>query len=378
MIPYSRQEIGEDDVRAVSKVLRSAFLTQGPAIKEFERSLAKYTGARYCVAFSSGTAALHAAYFAAGVGRGDEVVLPALTFAATGNAALYLGAKPVFADIDPETGNLDVKDAERKITKRAKALIAVDYAGLPADIDAVRRLAKKHKLVFIEDSAQGLGASYKGKKVGALADMTMFSFHPVKSITTGEGGAILTNDREYYEKLVMFRTHGLTRDPKKLKNKKHAAWHQEMQVLGYNYRLTDIHAALGVSQMKKLDRFIAKRRAAAKRYFTLFGKTRGVTVPPQAGLKNSAWHLFVIRVDARIRDRVFEQLRAAGIGVQVHYLPVYLHPYYSKLGYRRGLCPKTETFCASCISIPLFPSVTKEQQAFVVKNIASLLKTYAN
>jgi len=376
MIPYSRQEIGEDDIRAVAKVLRSAYLTQGPAVKEFESVLAKYAGTRYCVAFSSGTAALHGAYFAAGIGKDDEVVMPALTFAATGNAALYLGAQPVFCDLESETGNIDVKDAEKKITKRTKALIAVDYAGLPADIDAARRLAKKHKLVFIEDSAQGLGASYKGKKVGTRADMTMFSFHPVKSITTGEGGAILTDDKKYYEKLMMFRSHGLTRDPKKLKNRSHAAWHQEMQVLGYNYRLTDIQAALGVSQMKKLDRFIRARRVAAKRYFDVLANIPGIELPPQSGLKNSAWHLFVVRVPVRIRDRVFEAMRAAGIGVQVHYLPVYLHPYYAELGYRKGLCPKTEEFTSRAISIPLFPSITKKQQTFVAEKLASILKAY--
>ena len=241
----------------------------------------------------------------------------------------------------------------------------------------MRRLAKKHALVFIEDAAQGLGASYKGKKVGALADMTMFSFHPVKSITTGEGGAILTNDRSYYEKLLMFRTHGLTRDPRKLKNKTHASWHQEMQLLGYNYRLTDIQAALGTSQMKKLDRFIKARRVAAKRYVELLADVPGITLPPRAGLKNSACHLFVIRVDKYIRDRVFKALRAAGIGVQVHYLPVYLHPYYATLGYRKGLCPSAEAYSAACMSIPLFPGITKRQQVFVVDKLKKILQQYA-
>ncbi len=372
-LPYSRQTIYEDDIRAVSKVLRSPFLTQGPEVGKFESSLSRYSGARYCVAFSSGTAALHAAYFAAGIGHGDEIVMPALTFAATANAALYLGAKPVFADIHSGTGNIDVKDAERKLTKRTKAIVAVDYAGLPAELGSVRRLAKKHKLVFIEDAAQGLGASYKGKKLGTFADMTMFSFHPVKSITTGEGGAILTDDRSYYEKLQMFRTHGLTRDPKKLKNKTHASWHQEMQILGYNYRLTDIQAALGTSQMKKLDRFIKTRRIAAKRYVELLADVPGITLPSRAGLENSAHHLFVIRVDKRIRDRVFEALRASGIGVQVHYLPVYLHPYYRSLGYRKGLCPSAETYAAQAISIPLYPTLARRDQEYVVKKIREII-----
>lgn len=375
-LPYSRQMIGEDDIRAVAKVLRSPFLTQGPAVKEFEDALAKYAGARYCVAFSNGTAALHGAYFAAGFAKGDEVIVPALTFAATGNAALYLGAKPVFADIDASSGNIDVEDASRKIIKHTKGIVAVDYAGLPADLHSVRSLAKKHKLVFIEDAAQGLGASYKGKKLGTQADMTMFSFHPVKSITTGEGGAILTNNKAYFDKLLMFRTHGLTRDPKKLKDKKSAAWHQEMQLLGYNYRLTDIQAALGTSQMKKLDRFVKARRAAAKRYFDLLENVPGIAIPPRAGLENSAWHLFVVRVDPRIRDKVFAALREAGIGVQVHYLPVYLHPYYHSLGYPKGLCPRAEEFSASCISIPLFPHITRKEQMFVVHTLGDILTKY--
>ena len=376
IIPYSRQEIGADDIREVVKVLKSPYLTQGPKIKEFEDALAKYTGAKYCVVLNSGTAALHAAYFAAGFGKGDEVIVPALTFAATGNAALYLDAKPIFADVDPRTGNIDVDDAARKITKRTKGIVAVDYAGLPADLAALRALAKKNRLVLIEDAAQALGATYKNRKVGTISDMTIFSFHPVKSITTGEGGAILTNDRTYYERLIMFRTHGLTRDPKRLKNKKYASWHQEMQLLGYNYRLTDIQAALGVSQMKKLDRFIALRKAAAASYFKLLSGIPGLALPPQDSLASSAWHLFVVRVDPNIRDRVFDRLRKEGIGVQVHYLPVYLHPYYAGLGYRKGQCSNAEQFSFTALSIPLFPRITPEEQKFVVRKLTSILQSY--
>ena len=372
-LPYSRQEIGEDDIRAVVRALRSPFLTQCPAVKQFEDALSKYSGVRFCVAFSNGTAALHGAYFAAGFGKGDEVIVPALTFAATGNAALYLGAKPIFADVDPRTGNIDVVDAASKIVKRTKGVVAVDYAGLPADLAGVRALAKKNRLVFIEDAAQGLGASYKGKKLGPLADMTMFSFHPVKSITTGEGGAILTNDRSYYEKLLMFRSHGLTRDPKRLKNKTYAPWHQEMQLLGYNYRLTDIQAVLGTSQIKKLDRFITLRKRAASRYFILLADISGVTLPPQDSLASSAWHLFVVHIDPRVRDRVFTRLRAHGIGVQVHYLPVYLHPYYAALGYRKGQCPNAERYSFSALSIPLFPRITKQEQVFVARTLKKIM-----
>ena len=374
-LPYSRQAIGEDDIRAVVKVLRSPFLTQGPAVQQFEDALAKYSRAKYCVAFSNGTAALHGAYFAAGFEKGDEVIMPALTFAATGNAALYLGAKPIFADVDPATGTIDVADAARKITKRTKGIVAVDFAGAAADLGAARRLARKHKLVFIEDAAQSLGASYKGKKLGSLADMTMFSFHPVKSITTGEGGAILTNNRAYYEKLMMFRTHGLTRDAGKLKNKKYASWHQEMQLLGYNYRLTDIQAVLGGSQMKKLDRFIALRKKAAARYFTLLADIPGITLPPRDSLAPSAWHLFVVRVDPRVRDRIFTRLRELGVGVQVHYLPVYLHPYYAGLGYRKGQCPNAERYSFSALSIPLFPHITEREQTFVVKSLEKIMRS---
>ena len=376
-IPYSRQSIGEDDIREVVKVLKSPYLTQGPKIKEFEDALCKYTGAKYCVAFISGTAALHGAYFAAGFQKGDEVIVPALTFAATANAALYLGAKPVFADVDPMSGNIDAADAARKITKRTKGIVGVDYAGLPADLAGICALAKKNRLIFIEDAAQALGATYKNRKVGTYADMTIFSFHPVKSITTGEGGAVLTNDREFYEKLLMFRSHGLTRDPKRLKNKRYASWHQEMQLLGYNYRLTDIQAALGVSQMKKLDRFIAVRVKAAARYFTLLVDAPRIALPPEESLASSAWHLFVIHVDMGLRDRVFDKLRAVGIGVQVHYLPVYLHPYYAELGYRKGLCPNAEQFSFSALSIPLFPGITEQQQLFVVKKLKSILKGQA-
>jgi perosamine synthetase len=375
MIPYSTQNISEADIRAVVKVIKSRWLTQGPMIERFERSLANFLGAKFAVTFSSGTAALHGAYAAAGIGRGDEVIVPALTFAATANAAIYLGARPVFADVDPDTGLMDIRDATKKITKRTKAIVPVDYSGRAVDIDAYRALAKKYKLLLIEDGAQSLGATYEGRLVGTQADMTMFSFHPVKSITTGEGGAIVTNNKNFYEYMKMFRTHGITKDTKRLKNKKNAEWHQEMQILGNNYRMTDIQAALGDSQIRKLPRFIAKRRIAARKYIPLLKNIPGVTLPDLSALDSSAWHLFVIHVDLRARDRVFKALRAAGIGVQVHYLPVYLHPYYRDLGYKAGLCPKTEEFSSSAISIPLFPEITKEQQDYVAKTLRDIMSS---
>lgn len=376
MIPYSRQIISADDIREVVRTLRSPFLTQGPAVERFEKALREYCGARYAVAVSSGTAALHAAYIAAGIGKSDEVITTPLTFAATANMILAVGATPVFADVD-ETGNLDVRDVERKITKKTKAIVPVDYGGNPVDIDGIRALARKHKLVVIEDAAQALGASYKGKKIGGLADMTIFSFHPVKSITTGEGGAILTNSKEYSEKLTLFRKHGITTDKAQLKNKKLPAWYQEMQMLGFNYRLTDIQAALGFSQMRKLNSFIAKRRAGAKRYLELLRET-DLVLPPVGILKDSAWHLFPVRLPiskAGKRDTVFEAMRTAGIGVQVHHVPVHTHPYYRSLGFKKGMYPKTEAFVSREISLPLFPTITPKEQRFIVKELLKALKT---
>jgi UDP-4-amino-4,6-dideoxy-N-acetyl-beta-L-altrosamine transaminase len=376
MIPYSRQSIDEHDVRAVAKAIRSDYVTQGPAITQFERLLAQQCGAKYAVVFSSGTAALHAAYFAAGVGKGDEVLTSPLTFAATANAALYLDATPIFADVDPATGNLDPKNVEGKISKRTKVLVPVDYAGRPAELEALRRIARKHKLVMVDDGAQSLGASYQGKKVGTQADMTMFSFHPAKSITTGEGGAILTDNAAYFKKLAMFRTHGITKDAGRLVKKGRAAWYHEMHFLGYNYRMTDIQAALGSSQMRKLSSHVSKRRALAKRYFTLLKGIPSLTLPPaDDATHSSAWHLFAIRVPARIRDRVFTALRRSGIGVQVHYLPVYLHPYYASLGYEPGACPNAERFASEVISIPLYPDLTHKQQDVVVAKIKAALST---
>lgn len=376
MIPYSTQDINEADIREVVAVLRSGWLTQGPALERFEKAIAKKAGAKYAVAFNSGTAALHAAYFAAGIGKGDEVIVPALTFAATANAALYLGATPVFADSDMQTGNMSVADARKKITKKTKAIVPVDYGGRPADLREFRALAKKHKLVFIEDGAQSLGAEYRGKPVGIHADMTMFSFHPVKSITTGEGGVIVTNSSAFNTRLKLFRSHGISKDAKTFKRKQHGAWYQEMQELGYNYRMPEVSAALGESQLKRLDSFIIKRRAAAKRYDKLLRNTPNLVLPQkERPYEKSAWHLYPIRLTTRIpqRDEVFAKLRAAGIGVQVHHVPVHTHLYYEKLGYREGLCPSAEAFVDSEISIPLFPKITLKQQRFIADTLKRIL-----
>lgn len=377
MIPYSTQDISEADINAVVAVLRSGSLTRGPAIGRFEMAVAKKVGAKFAVSFNSGTAALHAAYHVAGVGKGDEVIVPALTFAATANAVLYLGATPIFADSDLHTGNMSVADAKKKITKRTKAIVSVDYAGRPADLRAFRALAKKHKLVFIEDAAQAFGAEYRGKPIGTQADMTMFSFHPVKSITTGEGGVIVTNSEKYARVLRLFRNHGISKEPHTFKRKGHGAWYQEMQTLGYNYHMPEMSAALGESQLKRLDSFITKRRIAANRYAKLLKDISGLLLPPEEqSHERSAWHLYPIRLApdfASKRDIVFAKMREAGIGVQVHHLPVHLHLHYETLGYTKRSCPNTEIFVASEISIPLFPAITVKQQMMVVQSLKEIL-----
>jgi UDP-4-amino-4,6-dideoxy-N-acetyl-beta-L-altrosamine transaminase len=377
MIPYSTQTIVRADLRAVRRVLESGWLTQGPAVERFERALARYTGAKFAVAVSSGTAALHAAYFAAGLRPGDQVIVPALTYAATSNAALLLGAKPVFADIESKYGTIDVADARRKVSRRTKAIVPVDYGGRPAAMKELQALARKRGLILIADAAHSLGGRYRGRAVGTLADMSIFSFHPVKSITTGEGGAVLTDDPEFAARIRLFRSHGITTDQDALVRKGYGRWYQEMQALGCNYRMSDLAAALGASQLKRLDRLIGRRRAAARRYRTLLRNIPGLVLPAaERAYERSAWHLYPVRMANGIadrRDQVFAGLRAAGIGVQVHYFPVYRHLYYERLGYRAGLCPNAETFAASEISIPLFPAITERQQAFVAGTLRDIM-----
>ena len=374
MIPYSHQFIDEDDLGSVKEVLLSDWLTQGPKVKEFELALAKYCGAKYAVAVSNGTAALQAAYFAIDIKKGDEIITSALTFAATTNAAIWRGAKPIFVDID-ETGNIDPDLIEEKITSKTKAIVAIDYAGLPCDFDKLKKITKKHSLILIEDAAHSLGAEYKGKKVGCIADLTTFSFHPVKSITTGEGGAVMTNNKELYEKLLLFRSHGITKDQSKFVNKNDGPWYYEMQELGLNYRLTDIQAALGISQLTKLDNFINKRVAIAARYDKELRGIKGLILP-RVSFKDrkSSWHLYPIRVMSEKRLFVFEQLQKNEIGVQVHYIPVYWHPYYQKLRFKKGLCPNAEKWYESEISIPIYPSLKKNDQNKVINVLKEILK----
>jgi UDP-4-amino-4,6-dideoxy-N-acetyl-beta-L-altrosamine transaminase len=358
-IPYGRQSVDEADIRAVSDALRSDWLTQGPKVEEFERALASYCGAKHAVVFASGTAALQAAYFAAGLKRGDEFVTSPITFASTATAGIWQGASPVFADIDPATGNLDPKACESALTAKTRALVPVDFAGRPADLSAFRRIAKAKGLVLIEDACHSLGADFGKRKIGALSDMTVFSFHPVKSITTGEGGAVLTDDARYQARLAEFRTHGIKRGED---------WLYAVESQGLNYRLTDLQAALGLSQLGKLDGFIARRREIARRYDEAF-KGWDELEPRSGRVEDSAWHLYVIRLRGALaskRREVFQALRRAGIGVQVHYIPVYFHPFYERLGYKKGLCPKAEDFYTRIISLPIYPSLSRAQQDEVI------------
>ena len=371
MIPYGKQTIEQDDIQAVVDVLKSDFLTTGPKIAEFERTVADYVGAKYAVAISNGTSALHAACFAAGIGSGDEVITTPLTFAASANCVLYCGGTPVFADVDPRTYNIDPEDIRRKITDRTKAIIAVHLAGQPCDMDAIHSIAREHGLIVIEDGAHALGSVYKGKKVGSLSDMTTFSFHPVKPITTGEGGMIVTDNEEFYKKMVLFRSHGITRDDSMM-TRNDGPWFYQQFDLGYNYRITDIQCALGCSQMKKLDRFLARRKELVARYNEAFADCSNIVTPYQLQDTESGWHLYIVQVKNCDRKQVFEALREKGIGVNVHYIPVYMHPYYQEHGYKDVHCANAEEIYSHIISLPLYPGLTDEQQDYVIDTLKSL------
>lgn len=372
MIPYGHQLIDGDDIEAVVEALKSDWLTQGPAVKEFEANLAAFCGTKYAVVVNSGTAALHCAYFAAGIEAGDEIIMPAQTFVATANAASYLGAKPVFCDIDLDTYNIDVKKIEELITKKTKAIVPVHIAGEPCQMAEILAIAKKHNLLVIEDACHAFGARYKNKKIGSLSDMTVFSFHPVKSITTGEGGAICTDSEQYYKAMCMFRTHGVVNDDR-MEKKDEGPWYFEMQSLGFNYRLTDIQSALGIAQLAKVDDFVAKRRALAEYYNESLKEAADIILPKFNKDNTSSWHLYIVRVAKNLRKGIFIKLRESGVGVQVHYVPVYHHPYYQKIGYGDLNLPNTEIYYETCMSLPLYPSLKKDEQDFVIARIKELL-----
>lgn len=372
-IPYGRQWIEEDDINAVIEVLRSDFLTTGPKIHEFEQAVCDYTGSKYAVAFANGTAGLHGACFAAGIGAGDEVITTPITFAASANCVLYQGGRPVFADIDEKTYNINPAEIEKKITPRTKAVIPVHYTGQPCDMAKIHEIAQKHRLFVIEDAAHALGSLYQGKRIGTLSDMTVLSFHPVKTITTGEGGMILTNSDELYKKLLLFRTHGITKNPEWL-DKKEGGWYYEQQELGFNYRITDIQCALGISQLKKLPFFLKRRKEIAERYNQAFKDIKGICIPYQAPEGENAWHLYVIKVPASIRKEMYDRLHTAGILVNVHYIPVYFHPYYRQHGYADTCCLNAEALYAGAISLPIYPGLLQEEQDYIIAEVLRLIE----
>lgn len=373
-LPYGKQTIDDEDINEVVKTLKSPLITQGPKIEEFEKDIAKYVGAKYAVAFNSGTSALHGAYFALGIGKGDEVITTPNTFVATSNAALYLGANVKFSDVEIETGNIDVSKIET--SENTKLITPVHYSGNPVDL---KEISEIDNVKIIEDGAHALGARYNGKKIGCLtySEMAMFSFHPVKHITTGEGGIIVTNNEEYYERLQLFRSHGITKN--NLVNEAHGDWYYEMQELGFNYRITDIQCALGCSQLKKLDSFVKARRTIAKKYNEIFEDNPHFDVTIEKENRESAYHLYPILLKdelVKYKKDIFTKLRANGLGVQVHYIPVYKQPYYQKLGFKQDLCPVCEEFYAKEISIPMYPTLTDEDIEFVKETIYEVISEF--
>lgn len=373
-LSYGKQWVDEKDIRSIIRILKSDWLTQGPSIELFETQLAKKIGTKYAVAVATGTAALHAACYAIGITTGDEVIVPTLTFAASANCVVYCGGTPVLCDIDQNSLCIDTNKLEEKINSRTKAIIAVDFAGHPADWNKLKTIAKKHKIILIADAAHSLGATYKNKSVGTLADLTVFSFHPVKAITTAEGGMVVTNNKNYAEKMKLFRNHGIAK-PSNLQPTtcNLPTWYQEMIDLGYNYRITDIQAALGLSQLTKLDRFIAKRRIIASQYSQAFQNESELILPPNSPEINHAWHLFVLQFRSRNRDQIYNQLKEAGIGTQVHYMPIHLQPYYEKrFGYKNGDFPIAEKYFSRCLSIPIYPKMKFGDVKRVITAIKSL------
>lgn len=369
-IPYGRQWIDDDDVQAVSEVLGSDFLTTGPVVEQFESALASHVRAQHAVVLNSGTSALHAAYFAAGLNPEHEMITTPLTFAATANAARYLGARVRFVDIEPDTGNIDPKQLQDAISSKTRLIVPVDYAGHPAEYSAITAVAERHGVTVVADAAHSLGATYHGRPVGTLADMTAISLHPVKPMTTAEGGAVFTANAAWADTMRSFRSHGIQRDTNEAE-----PWYYEMHDLGYNYRLTDVQSALGLSQLNKLGSFIARRRAIAQQYDEILQHVDGLQLPTVRSHVGSAWHLYVVRVpESKYRTRFFQRLRELGVGVQVHYIPVYWHPFYQRLGYRRGLCPQAEDFYNRAVSLPIFPKMSDGDVEKVIERVYEAAK----
>ena len=377
---YGHQFIDEDDIQAVVDVLKSDYLTCGPKIGELEEKLCEVTGAKYAVVCSNGTAALHIACLAAGVMPGDEVITTPITFAASANCALYCGAKPVFADINENTYNIDPAHVEKLTTERTKAVVAVDFTGQSVELDRLLTHCREHNLVLIEDGAHVIGTSYKGRMNGSIADMTTMSFHPVKTVTGGEGGAVLTNSKEYYEKLLLYRAHGITRDPKLMEHEPDGPWYYEQIALGMNYRMTDMQAALIISQLNKLPRFMERRKAIVKAYNEAFSRLPQLFVQQEIPESDTTRHLYILRIRPEKltidRKQFFEALAAENICCNVHYIPTYYFPYYEKLGYKRGLCPKAEKLYAEEISLPLYYAMTDQDVEDVIRAVTGIAEYF--
>lgn len=379
-ISYGRQFVDEEDIEAVVKVLRGDFLTCGPYIHALEEKLCEVTGAKYAVAVSNGTAALHIAAMAANFGPGDEVIVSSITFAASSNCVLYCGATPVFADINPETYNIDPESIKKLITPKTKGIVAVDFTGQAVEMDEIRAIAKEHNLIVIEDAAHAIGTKYKGSPVGSNADMTCFSFHPVKTVTAGEGGAVTTNDEALYKRLLRLRSHGITRNQDEMVHPTDAAWYNEQVELGYNYRMTDFQAALLSSQLKKLPGFSARRKEIVEIYNKAFADMPEIFVQKEIPESDTTRHLYILRLNLETlncdRRQFFDALYAENTCPQVHYLPVYWHSHYEKLGYKKGLCPNAEKLYNEIMSIPLYPGMTDGDVADVIAAVKKVVAYY--
>ena len=371
MIPYSTQCIEDDDIQAVVNALKNEYLTGGPTVEKFEKKIAEYVGAKYAVAVSNGTAALHAACYVLGIHENDEVITTPNTWVSSANAVLYCNGRPVFADIDKDTYNINPDKIEEKITSHSKAIIAVDYAGQPCDLDRIIEIAKENNLYVIEDAAHAIGAKYKGRMIGSIADMTIFSFHPVKQMTTCEGGMITTNNKQLYEKVKLFRAYGMVKT--ETQKQQEGAWFSEQMSLGYNYRLSDVQCALGISQINKIDKFVERRRQIAKVYDYELRNMKGLVLPEQSENVISSYHLYPILVDANIRKRLYTQFREAGIGVGVHYYPISRNEYYQRIGYNDVYCNVAENFYRRELTLPIHYKVSDKDLDYIIETVKKLL-----
>lgn len=379
---YAHQYIDETDIAAVVEVLRSDYLTCGPKIAKLEHRLCELTNAGYSVAVSNGTAALHAACYAAGIRPGDEVITTPITFAASANCIRYCEGIPVFADIDPHTYNISPKAIEQVITDKTKAVIAVDFTGQAVELDAIRAICDAYKLVLIEDAAHSIGTKYRGQAVGGIADLTTFSFHPVKTVTGGEGGAVLTNRSDFAQRLMLFRSHGITRDERLFENTSHGSWYYEQLDLGMNYRMTDFQAALILSQLKKLDMFSQRRREIVAQYNQAFSELPELILQQEIPESDTTRHLYLLRLNSKLlsitRQEFIKAMADRKIICNVHYIPVYWHPYYQSLGYQKGICPEAERLYEEMVTIPLYFSMQDEDVAYVIQNVKDIVRTFSN